>query len=225
MNKLLAIITVNLFIFNINAQEANKEISDIYNKNAIGISYGLGFGIDYARTLKHDKLYAAVSYNLLVLSVNGIEQEVSGEDLVIDNNIDFKNINLKLNYHPFSNAFKLVAGLGYFTSNNVNIKTTFKDNISIGDITFNTADSGSLNIDSNWSEIAPYLGLGLGRLVSNKKIGFGFDFGTFFSSSPEITLDATGLIEQTKDQEILLNENFKSFKFIPYAAFRLSYAF
>ena len=46
-----------------------------------------------------------------------------------------------------------------------------------------------------------------------------------FSSSPEITLDATGIIEQTKDQEALLNETFESFKFIPYASVRVSYSF
>ena len=73
--------------------------------------------------------------------------------------------------------------------------------------------------------MTPFLGLGFGRVVANKKIGVSFDIGTYFSSSPMIELDATGIIEQTKDQEALLNESFESFKFIPYASLRLSYSF
>lgn len=225
MTKKILLIVLSVFSLNLIAQENDEKTIESYNKNAIGLSAGLGFGIDYARTLKHNKLYASVSYNVFVMSLNGIEQEVSGEELIIDSNIDFQNVDLRINYHPFSNAFKLVGGLGYFTSSNVNVKTTFKNDITIGDVTFNTNDSGNLNIDANWTEIAPYLGIGFGRLVSNKKFGFSFDFGSYFSSSPEITLDATGIIEQTEDQEALLNESFTSFKFIPYASFRVSYAF
>jgi hypothetical protein len=106
-----------------------------------------------------------------------------------------------------------------------NVKTTFKENITVGDIEFTSEDSGSLNVDVNWSKVAPYLGLGFGRAVPNKRWGFAADFGTYFSSSPEITLDATGIIERSKDQEALLNESFKSFKFIPYASLRVSYSF
>ena len=117
---LVSIIACLLFT-SINAQEITKQ-----NKNAIGVFGGLGFGIDYARTLKVNKLYAAVSYNSFVFSVNDLEQEFSGEELLIDNSIDFRNVDLKLNYHPFSNAFKLVGGIGFFSSSNVNIKTEFK---------------------------------------------------------------------------------------------------
>ena len=106
----------------------------------------------------------------------------------------------------------------------INIKTTFKNNIKVGDVEFNADDSGNLDINFNWSKTTPYLGFGFGRAVPNKRLGFAFDFGTYLSGSPKITLDATGIIEQTKDQEALLNESFKSFKFIPYGSFRLSYS-
>lgn len=221
MKKLFTItILTLLFYSSIQSQEIIKE-----RKNALGISGGTGFGFDYSRTLKTNKLYATLSYNSLVYSLKDLEQEISGETLLVDTELDFKNVDIKFSYHPFSNAFKLVGGIGFFSSSNANLKTTFKDNIVIGEVEFNSADSGNIDIDFNWGKTAPYLGIGFGRPVPKGRFGFAFDFGTYFSSSPEITLDATGIIEQTKDQEGLLNESFESFKFIPYASFRLSYSF
>lgn len=210
-----------LFYGNIHSQETIQKV----RKNAIGVSGGTGFGFDYSRTLKTKKLYATLSYNSFVYSLNQLEQKVSGKTLLVDTEVDFKNIDIKLSYHPFSNAFKMVGGLGFFSSSNANLKSTFKDNIIIGDVEFNSADSGNLNIDFNWGKTSPYIGIGFGRAVPNKRLGFAIDFGTYFSSSPKITLDATGIIEETKSQEALLNESFESFKFIPYASFRLSYSF
>ena len=221
MKKLIAITILGLLFYsNAQSQEKIKE-----RKNAIGISAGTGIGFDYSRTWKENKLYLTASYNAFVYSIDGIEQEISGEDLISDTEIDFKNFDIKLSYHPFSNAFKLVGGLGFFSSSNINVLTTFKDNITIGEVEFTAADSGEIDMDFNWGKTAPYLGIGFGRAVPNKRFGFAVDFGTYFSSSPEITLDATGIIEETKDQEALLNESFESFKFIPYASFRLSYSF
>ena len=207
------------------AQQESSMDSVKVRKNALGVSGGTGFGFDYSRSLKKDKLYVTASFNTLALSFDGIEQEISGEELLVDAKIDVQNFDVKLSYHPFSNAFKLVGGVGFFSSNNINILATFKNNITVGEVEFNAEDSGSLNLDFNWSSTAPYLGLGFGRAVPNKRLGFAVDFGTYFSSSPEITLDATGILEQTQDQEALLNESFESFKFIPYASFRLSYSF
>jgi hypothetical protein len=226
MKKIIMTLLLSVLIYgNQYAQDETTQDSPKVRKNAIGFSFGTGIGFDYSRTLKEDKLYLTASYNTLVYTIDGIEQEISGEDLLVDTSIDFSNIDIKLSYHPFSNAFKLVGGLGFFSSNNLNVFATFKDNITVGDVEFNAEDSGNLEIDFNWTKTAPYLGLGFGRAVANKRLGFSFDFGTYFSSSPEITLDATGIIEQTQDQETLLNESFESFKFIPYGSFRLSYSF
>ncbi|WP_439132203.1 hypothetical protein [Polaribacter sp.] len=226
MKKIITTIMLSMLIYgNQYAQEEMNEDAPKVRKNAIGVSFGTGLGFDYSRALKKDKLYVTASYNTLVYSIDGIEQEVSGEDLLVDTSLDFNNIDLKLSYHPFSNAFKIVGGIGFFSSNNLNIFTTFKENITVGEVEFTAEDSGNLDIDFNWSKTAPYIGLGFGRAVPIKRLGFAFDFGTYVSSSPEITLDATGVIEQTADQQSLLNESFESFKFIPYGSFRLSYSF
>ena len=227
MKKLFIITFLSISCYgNLFSQEVTdvKEVTE-ERKNAIGLSGGTGYGFDYSRTWKQNKLYLTASFNILAIAVNDIEQEISGENLLIDTELDFKNVDLKISYHPFSNAFKLVGGIGFFSSSSINVETEFKENIVVGEVEFNSVDSGNLIINTTWSKVAPYLGVGFGRAVPNKRWGFAVDFGTYFSSSPEITLDATGIIEQSKDQEGLLNESFESFKFIPYGSFRISYSF
>lgn len=220
MKKLLIITILSmLFYQNSYCQETIRE-----RKNAIGVSGGTGYGFDYSRKVS-DRFFATIGYSSLKYSEEGLEQEISGQDLLIDAALDITRVDFKVSYHPFASAFKIVGGVGFFSSSNVNLKTTFKENIVIGEVEFNSEDSGAIAIDANWSKTSPYLGLGFGRPVSKKGIGFAFDFGTYISESPAITLDATGVIEQTNDQEALLNESFESFKFIPYASFRLSYSF
>lgn len=226
MKKIITTIMFSMLIFGSQfAQDETNPDTQTNRKNAIGVSFGTGYGFDYSRTLKQNKVYLQASFNTLATSINGLEQEINGEDMVVDTKIDFENIDIKLSFHPFSNAFKLVGGVGFFSSSNLNLFTTFKNNITVGDVVFNAEDSGNLDIDFNWSKTSPYVGMGFGRAVANKRLGFSFDFGSYISSSPEITLIATGVLEDTQDQETLLNESFESFKFIPYASFRLSYSF
>lgn len=205
-------------------KEKQFKVDSLENKNSIAFTVGTGIGAIYSRKLS-SKLYGSIGYNVFIFSIRDIEQEVSGEDLLIDTDLDYRSLDFKLHYHPFGTSFKLVGGFGYFMSSNINIKTTFKDNIVIGDVEFNSNDSGNLLIDINWSEFAPFLGLGFGKLVKDKKLSFAIDFGAYISNSPVITLDATGIIEDTKNQEKLLNESFESFKFIPFGNLKLIYSF
>lgn len=193
-------------------------------KNAIGISVGTGFGLDYSRKI-NSKLHVTFGYNSLAHSIKDIEQEISGENLLINSKLNFKNVDLKISYLPFSSSsFKLIAGVGFFSKSEMSLVTNFKDNLKIGDIVFTAADKGKLDINFNWAKTAPYIGLGFGRPVPKKRLGFSFEVGTYISDSPIIKLNATGIIEDSKDQEPLLNNAFKTFKYLPYLSFRLSYS-
>lgn len=227
MKKLTFLFLSTIFTLGICAQETSDDFDDFEtkeNKNAIGVSGGLGYGFDYSRKLS-DKFFVTVGYNALAVEENDLEVELDGENLLADFIVDFANIDLKISYHPFGNAFKLVAGAGYFTSSRLNLNTRFAESTMVGDIEFTSDDIGEIDIDFNWSEIAPFIGIGFGRPVSKKGIGFAFNAGTYYSESPDITLIATNILEPTADQEDLLTESFESFQFIPYITFRLSYSF
>lgn len=204
--------------------ETEQEETRKNRRHAIGFSAGTGFAFDYSYKL-NESFTVTARYNVLDYEVKELEQEIDGEELLIDATIDFKNIDVFFSYYPFKSGFRLIGGIGSFSNNSLNVVANFKNSVSIGDVEFNSDDIGELNITTVWKKTAPYAAIGFGRAVpKNKRLGFGLEIGTYFAGSPEVTLDATGLIEQTKDQEALLQESFSELKFIPYVSFRLSYS-
>jgi hypothetical protein len=64
--------------------------------------------------------------------------------------------------------------------------------IDIGYDTFNTADVGTLQSVTSFSDTAPYLGVGYDFEIFGK-VGLNLDFGVLWQGEPEVTLEATGL--------------------------------
>jgi hypothetical protein len=64
--------------------------------------------------------------------------------------------------------------------------------IDIGDDTFNTADVGTLQSVTSFSDTAPYVGVGYDFEIFGK-VGLNLDFGVLWQGEPEVTLEATGL--------------------------------
>ncbi|MGY6650299.1 hypothetical protein [Wenyingzhuangia sp. IMCC45574] len=221
MKKLLTIICVFFATGIAMAQETDSKERHF----AIGVSGGTGFGGDLSYKL-NDYFSVSARYNMLSYREEGIKQELDGEDFLIDAEVDFKNIDLVFSIYPFKSSFKIVAGASYFLNSDLSIQTSFAESVFIGDVEFTPeSGAGNLIINSDFGQVAPYLAIGFGRAVPNKRLGFGIEAGAYYTGSPTVTLDATGVIENTVDQEPLVQDAFSEFKFIPYLALRLAYAF
>lgn len=91
---------------------------------------------------------------------------------------------------------------------------------------FTTDDVGNIFRYAEWDGLLPYAGIAFGRAVPKTGFGFGLELGVYYDSDgPTMSLDATGMIEETKNQEALLQESFKENKFLPYASLRFAYSF
>jgi hypothetical protein len=203
------------------AQE-NDSISK-NRKHAIGLSIGTGVAFDYSYKFT-DRFSVTVRYNVFQYEIKDLKQTIDGEDLLIGADIDFKNIDVLFSYYPFKTSFKLIGGLGYFTNRKLTIPAVFAEGVSIGEVEFTPEELGEITIDMEWKQIMPYVGIGFGRAVPNKRLGFGIDIGTYLGGEPDVALDATGLLAGTVDQEEVLNNGLSELKFIPYFSFRLSYS-
>ncbi|NKI27948.1 hypothetical protein HCG49_15405 [Arenibacter sp. 6A1] len=193
------------------------------NQHAIGVSAGSGLGLSYSYKF-NETISLTARYNYLAFEVNDYEQSIDGQNLLFDVDVDFKNIDVLVNYHPFKNAFKIVGGLGYFTDSKFNVSTSFKESIIIGEVEFTPEDIGFISIDSAWEQVSPFVALGFGRAVPNSRIGISIEAGTYYARSPKVGLDATGIIENTKNQEALLQDSFSELRFIPQFSFKISYS-
>ena len=192
------------------------------NKQAIGIHAGTGIGVDY--TYKLTKSIAATArYSKLPFKYKGYSLELDDRALNLDTSIDVEHLDL---FFSFGKVLRLVVGAGYFTSNKVDVDLTFEDSIFIGDVEFTSDDIGMIQVESDWGQLLPYIGFAIGRAVPKKGLGLAFELGTYYNSKgPGIKLNATGIIENTSDQEVLVQNSLEDNKFLPFLNLRLAYAF
>jgi hypothetical protein len=224
MKKHLILLFLLTLSFGITAQKTQEQAaSTSSNKHAIGIGAGTGIALDYSYKI-NDRFSVTSRFNILDYSVQEMEEEIDGQNILIDADVNFKNIDIIFSYYPFKTSFRLIGGVGYFTDNSLNINLSFDEKVTIGEVDFTPDQVGKITIDNEWQQIAPYAGFAFGRAVTNSKFGFAMELGTYFSGAPEVSLDATGIIENTKNQESLLQESFSELKFTPYLSLRLSYS-
>ncbi len=199
-----------------------KDLSN--RKNAIAVSFGSpGIGFEFARKLGN-KLTARVAYHMFSLKdYEAKDVNIGADDVTILGSLETQVWDFGGEYTPFTkSSFKLTFGVGLLSNVNLNAKVTYQEDVTYGAVTVTAENVGHVLIDSKWSGAAPFLGIGFGRAVPKNRIGLSFEFGTYFASSPKVTLDATKLLAPTKDQEANLQDAFESLKFIPRAQIKLA---
>jgi hypothetical protein len=217
-----------LFLVTLSLKTYSQDSTSVSEKkNAFAISFGSpGLGLEYARKLS-PKINAKLvwhSFNLKDFEKEDIEIKDDLVDLLA--NLEVSIIDVGIEYLPFTNSsFKLTAGLGFLSNVNANGVVTYTEEVVFGDVVVSKNDVGEINGDISWTGVAPYLGIGFGRAIPKKRLGFGIEFGSYFSSSPDVKLTATELLAPTAEQEDNLREALTSFKFIPRVQLRIAYKF
>jgi len=182
-----------------------------------------GFGGDIVFQF-HERMTARLGYD--ALSVN-YPTTINESDIEFDVDLNYKAGTILALYDFYLLKFVYVsAGLGI---NNFGIYALGEatDGMPYGDITVPKEKVGSFDITIRpGMKISPYLGLGFGRTLG-KKLGFGFEIGSFYQGSPDFTIETTGLLAPTSDpelgQEELLESQFSQYYLYPVIKFSVSY--
>ncbi|MBB3699275.1 hypothetical protein KMW28_25855 [Flammeovirga yaeyamensis] len=218
MRKLLLLLSFLFVLLNSYGQDYSKT-----NKFAIGVSGGSnGLGIDVSRNL-NEHFNGSLSFNYL--KIDNFSQVVTydSQSLKGTANVDMRNIDLRIEYLPFKGSgFKIVAGLAYMFSNSVQLISSYTEPITLGVRTLTPDDIGEIRFESEWNQLSPYLGIGLGRAVPKKRIGFGLDMGTYYLGNPNIKFYGTELFTDMSSQEQKMESNMKDYTWFPLLRLRLS---
>ena len=191
----------------------------------IGVGADLGYQINpmlgvrakYS-ALHVDAILEAVGYEMPK------ELNFSGANLLVDVTAKLDHADLIVDFHPFRNAFRLSAGLGIFSGNQIKVTATILDSIEFGQIKFTSDDIGSLGLNWVLNTVNPYVGLGFGRAAPKNRIGCGLDLGAYYIGPPKPEILATGMVKRTSEQSATLQENLKGFQWLPVLSFRLAVA-
>lgn len=140
----------------------------------------------------------------------------SGFDASNTLNAQMSNVHLLADYAPLNtNAFRVVAGLGYLFKAGGELQFFPTGNYSYGDMTLTAAEVGQLDVDLSWKGVAPYLGIALFKSVPQKLFNINLDLGTYFLKAPESTVVGTKLLSENQQMETQLEKNMESYRFLP----------
>jgi len=130
---------------------------------------------------------------------------------------DFQNVHLLADYSPFKShgAFRIVFGAAYFMKANGNIRISPADNYTYGDIVLSPQQVGYVDLDMNWKGIAPYFGLGFGKIIPSRSFNINVDLGTYYLTAPQANITGTGLLEGNESQTGQLQTNIKDYRWLP----------
>lgn len=156
---------------------------------ALGVKVGtMGPGLELTAPLL-ETLNVRLGGTYLPYSFNG---EISGVNYDIAPRLATASV--LLDWHPFSNGFRLSGG-GVYNDSGIDLDSNPDDNttIDIGDHVYSSSDLGALTGTVEYKKIAPYVGIGYGNAVEpGRTWGFSFDLGVIFTGSADVTLEANG---------------------------------
>ena len=207
----------------VSAQESKYGIA---NRVGVGVSAGTeGVGFDLSTCLTK---YLSVRAGLDLMpdfSIN-TDANVSGDDGTnYSGTVDIKGalkrtqLSFKLDCYPFPNSssFFLTAG-AVFGGDKVIKITGHSDEfaalvamgnelgIEIGDYRIPIDKNGNVAGGVKVSGFRPYFGLGFGRLIPKKRIGFRFELGAQIHGKPKVYADGIGdlneLLGQDSDDDV-----------------------
>lgn len=121
--------------------------------------------------------------------------------------------------------FRVIAGGAYLSNAQVAIYFEPKDTYSFEGITLTPDEIGSLEFQMNWGTVAPYLGLGIGRGIPKKKFNVNVDLGAYYLSGPKVTAIGTKLLTNNDSNAAIIQNNMKSYRFIPVAQLNFNFKF
>lgn len=204
---LCALIAMSAISLSVSAQ---KELG-IFNTLSVGVSAGTtGIGVDVATPVTpHFAIRGGVSFMPGIKISTDVDVDLTDPDLgSYPTNLDLKGSmsrasgELLVNYYPFlSSSFFVTAGAYFGGSKLVKIdghSDKLKEyvdkggnaGIVIGDQTIPVDKNGNVAGGLKVSGFRPYIGVGFGRAVPNKRLGVMFELGVQFHGTPKVYTSA-----------------------------------
>ncbi|GLB50741.1 hypothetical protein [Neptunitalea lumnitzerae] len=196
-----------------------KDFALAINGSALGVGAEIGMSLNEQFSLR-----LRGNYLNLENAMTGEEEVIGGEDFLVDAGPKSTQFDLSIEYLPFrSSSFKLVGGLGYFIEGDLSVRSNNVSGYSYKEMQIQAEDVGSVIFNIDYSGIAPYLGFGFGRAIPRKRVGVGFEIGTFYLGEPEGSILATELLaENTVVNLDKFQQDISDYRWYPFLNFRIA---
>jgi hypothetical protein len=161
--------------------------------------------------------------------------EVGYEDIDYSGDLDLSTLGAFVDLRPFGNAFILTGG-AFIGDKALNLIADPSSTYEIGDQTFTSAQVGTLRLDAELEETAPFVGLGWDTTFQGDGAwGFKLIAGAMFTGSPSIDVYTVGgtrtpsedalLQQEIAEEEANLQDDVDGFEVFPVVQLGLTLAF
>ncbi|RZK50115.1 MAG: hypothetical protein EOO99_02710 [Pedobacter sp.] len=120
---------------------------------------------------------------------------------------------------------RFAVGAAYLAKAKADLFLQPKESQTVGEVTLTPDEIGELNYHIDWGKAAPYVGIGLGRGIPKNKFNVNLDLGTYFLQSPKVTAFGTKLLSDNESSAAKIQENMKSYRFLPVAQINFNFRF
>ena len=97
------------------------------------------------------------------------------------------------------------------------------DSLDFEDITISPDEVGFIKGDVSFENmISPYVGIGFGRAVPQRRVGISLDIGAYYKGSPDVMLEATNLLRNNVNNEQTIEDAISFIQWWPVVSLRLA---
>ena len=195
----------------------------------VGAKIGtLGLGGDVSLPILPDRINLRVSGNYMNFSYDG-----TADDIDYEFTLDFKDLMLLGDWHPFANNFRISGGMVWHDNSRVKLEGTPTDSVTIGDHEYPPEAVGTLRGQLDFEDMAPYVGIGFGNAIGpyEQTWSFVFDIGVIiqtFDASLSADGPASSIPQFQSDlrkEEDELQDDLDGFEIYPVLQFGVAYHF
>ncbi|THB63412.1 MAG: hypothetical protein D6B27_12240 [Gammaproteobacteria bacterium] len=133
--------------------------------------------------------------------INAWSKKISDtkDGIEYDIEADLNNASLLADWHPFSNGFRLSAGI-FINNSEISLDSSDATTYTINGVEYTAAEAGSISGKIDFNTVAPYLGIGWGNALNKKSdINISADLGIGFIGSPKVDISANGSLANDSD--------------------------
>lgn len=196
----------------------------------------LGGGLEIGTALS-ESYTARVGFNKFSFNYN----DTSGGQS-FNGNLNWSSISALMDWRPWGGVTHLTAG-AIFNSNKINASSTVANGSTYtsNGATFQCFGGAGCGVDFSmgFNKVAPYLGIGWSGQPKKQGFSFSTDIGIMFQGSPQATVNATGIWNETTtgtpvsatvsqvaaEAQTQLNSDLSNFKYYPVISVGIGYTF
>lgn len=208
--------------FSSNAAPDSASKAPPSHKFGIALKLGTTPGVDLAHRIS-PKVTVVLGYTHFKYTAN-TAINTADEEVKLDAGIKMSAASGLVEYHPFrKSSFKLLAGVTYINQGQLSVLVTPEGSYTFGTTVFTPEEVGNVSLAVDYGKsAAPFVGIGFGRTVPKRRVGIGFEMGTYYTKSPVISLAGKERLSSMSEQQAQVQENMKDWRYWPAMNLRLA---